>query len=96
MVIRGFRAVAGSWNTTETARPNSLRMAAFRLMAGLPWNSTSPEVGACRPTSTEASVDLPQPDSPTMPTVSPRLMVKSTPLTALTMLGRNRLPVRAR
>ena len=93
MVMRGFSAVAGSWKTTETERPNSLRMAAFRLMAGLPWNRTSPDVGACRPTSTEASVDLPQPDSPTMPTVSPRLMVKSTPLTALTMLGRNSPPV---
>ncbi len=29
-----------------------------------------------------ASVDLPQPDSPTMPSVSPRLTVKLTPSTA--------------
>ena len=52
------------------------------LDGGLAAEEHVPEVGACRPTSTEASVDLPQPDSPTMPTVSPRLTVKSTPLTA--------------
>ncbi|MNI78284.1 hypothetical protein D3C73_1346450 [compost metagenome] len=93
--MRGFSAVAGSWKTTETERPNCLRMAAFRLMAGFPWNKTLPDVGGWSPTSTDASVDLPQPDSPTMPTVSPRLMVKSTPSTALTMFGRNKPPVRA-
>ena len=31
-----------------------------------------------------AKVDLPQPDSPTKPSTSPRLSVKETPSTALT------------
>src|SRR4051812_14342765 len=43
-----------------------------------------PPVGFSRATSSLATVDSPQPDSPTMPTVSPRRRVRSTPSTAWT------------
>src|SRR4051794_20272100 len=43
-----------------------------------------PPVGFSSATSSLATVDLPQPDSPTMPTVSPRCSVRSTPSTAWT------------
>ena len=43
---------------------------------------------------TLAVVDLPQPDSPTMPTVSPGISLIVTPRTALTVLGRKSEPVR--
>src|SRR3954453_14742938 len=43
-----------------------------------------PPVGFSSATRSLATVDLPQPDSPTMPTVSPRRSVRSTPSTAWT------------
>src|SRR3954454_960049 len=43
-----------------------------------------PPVGFSSATSSLATVDLPQPDSPTMPTVSRRRRVRSTPSTACT------------
>src|SRR6476620_11160864 len=43
-----------------------------------------PPVGFSSATRSLATVDLPQPDSPTMPTVSPRCSVRSTPSTACT------------
>ena len=43
---------------------------------------------------TLAVVDLPQPDSPTRPMVSPGMSLKVRPLTACTRLGCRREPVR--
>src|SRR5919112_2397930 len=43
-----------------------------------------PPVGFSRATSSFATVDLPQPDSPTSPTVSPRRSDRLTPSTART------------
>ena len=48
-----------------------------------PRRSTSPEVGGWMPMMVRPRVDLPQPDSPTRPKVSPRAMARSTPRTAL-------------
>src|SRR3954447_18232823 len=61
----------------RSAGPDSRAMSSPRTM-------TSPEVGFSRPTSSLARVDLPQPDSPTMPSVSPRRSWMSTPSTAWT------------
>src|SRR5687768_1881624 len=47
-----------------------------------PWNSTRPSLGACSPTIRRATVDLPQPDSPTKPSVSPLVTSKETRSTA--------------
>src|SRR5207237_5012300 len=43
-----------------------------------------PAVTGRRAVTSRARVDLPQPDSPTRPSVSPRLISRSTPSTALT------------
>ena len=49
-----------------------------------PSKRTVPLVGSCRRTRSRPSVDLPQPDSPTMPSVSPRRTSSETPSTAWT------------
>src|SRR5438270_3700382 len=51
-----------------------------------------PEVAGRRRTMTRPSVDLPHPDSPTRPSVSPAAMVRSTPSTAWTTPRPSRLP----
>src|SRR4051812_45898616 len=83
-VIRGFSDVYGSCSTIwmlrrarRSADPLSRTMFSLRTMI-------EPEVGFSRPTSSLASVDLPQPDSPTPPSVSPRGSSMSTPSTART------------
>ena len=49
-----------------------------------PLNTMSPEVGSSSLVITRPVVDLPQPDSPTSPSVSPALTEKETPSTART------------
>src|SRR5258708_27814588 len=51
----------------------------------LPSKWISPEVGSIRRSTQRPVVDLPQPDSPTSPRVSPRSMWKSIPSTAWTL-----------
>ena len=62
----------------------------LRLVTSLPSKSTWPLVGFTAPSSARPAVDLPQPDSPTSPTVSPgaTAMLKSS--SAYTV--RRRLP----
>jgi len=60
-----------SWNT-------KMRRGSGRR-TGSPCASTSPRVGARKPASTFKSVDLPQPDGPTMHTNSPVVTSKSIP-----------------
>ncbi len=50
-----------------------------------PSNQTSPEVGSIRRRMQRPVVLLPQPDSPTTPSVSPAARSKLTPLTACTL-----------
>ena len=54
------------------------------LMMSLSSNRISPSVGSIRRRIVRPSVDLPQPDSPTTPSVSPSSTVRLTPSTALT------------
>ena len=49
--------------------------------------ATLPPVAGTRPRIVRASVDLPEPDSPTRPSVSPRTTSKLTPSTALDLAG---------
>jgi hypothetical protein len=49
-----------------------------------PSNTIEPPVESSRRMTQRAIVDLPQPDSPTTPSVSPFLIVKETPSTART------------
>src|SRR5215467_13680905 len=63
----------------------SARSAALSsAMTFLPLNHTSPEVGSMSRRMQRPVVDLPHPDSPTSPKVSPALSSKLTPLTACT------------
>ena len=84
-VIRGFSEVYGSCITIwmlRRARRSSRAAEPGHVLAAAP--RSSPTVGRSSPMSSLASVDLPQPDSPTMPSVSPRRRSRLTPSTART------------
>src|SRR5258708_24407016 len=58
-----------------------------------PWNGTGPAVRSCRRAMHLASVDLPPPDSPTSPSVSPARTSRLTSSTACTRAtSRARIP----
>ena len=80
MRMRGSSEANGSWNTVWI-RVVSLRP---RAATGAPSRSTRPWLGIRMPAMTRPRVDLPQPDSPTRPSVSPRAIVSETSLTACT------------
>src|SRR5215475_782354 len=54
------------------------------VVTALSWKRTSPEVGSMRRRIDRPVVDLPHPDSPTRPRVSPAMMSKVTSSTACT------------
>jgi hypothetical protein len=81
-VMRGLRLLNGSWNTTWTRRRNGRNCAAGRLSMRCPSSRTSPSVGVISRRTARPTVDLPQPDSPTSDSVSPRSMWNVTPSTA--------------
>ncbi len=83
-VILGLREVYGSWKTIWMLRRTALRALPDSPVMSSPLNRIEPAVGRSRWHSIFATVDLPQPDSPTMPRVSPLARVKSTPSTAFT------------
>src|SRR5205085_1185532 len=60
-----------------------------------PWKRISPSVGSYRRTMVRPRVDLPHPDSPTRPSVSPSLTTNETSSTACTRAtSRWRMPAR--
>src|SRR5438309_6843169 len=65
------------WRTRRNFSP-------WSLVSSLPSTKTEPEVAGSSWTITRPSVDLPEPDSPTSPSVSPAWMSKLTPSTACT------------
>ena len=83
-VIRGLSEVYGSWKTIWMLRRTAFRARPDSRVMSSPLNRMAPAVGRSRWQSSFATVDLPQPDSPTMPRVSPRPRAKSTPSTAFT------------
>ncbi len=71
-VRRGLSEFAGSWNTMAVRRRSAFRSARRPSETASPSSTTwPPEIGS-RPRSARPSVDLPDPDSPTIPIVSPR------------------------
>ncbi len=76
---RGLSEDSGSWNTGCTSRARSRRP---RVATGAPNNRISPASGAARPSSNRAKLDLPQPDSPTMPSTAPSGTASETRSTA--------------
>ena len=81
--MRGLSDEYESWNTIWTWRRNCLSGSAPEP-SGSPSNSISPASGRIRCMSRRAVVDLPQPDLPTTPSVSPLSTSKSMPSTART------------
>ena len=94
------RACAGSTTRTDPGRPSASRAAAAagasaETLDRLPSKMISPSVGSSSRTSVRPSVDLPQPDSPTSPSVSPSRTAKLTSSTACTRAtSRCRTPFR--
>src|SRR6478735_5093475 len=81
--MRAFREANGSWNTICTRR-RQLSSSLPRSPNGLvPSNVTVPSSGVSSIIRVRARVDLPQPDSPTRPRVSPRPTVRLIPSRAL-------------
>ena len=83
-VRRGFSDEYGSWKIICISRRSGLTSPALRVAISLPSNVIEPDVGSSSRSSSRAVVDLPQPDSPTSPNVSPRLTSNEMPSTACT------------
>src|SRR5918996_44412 len=80
---RRLRAESGFWKTVCRARTCSKSRFTIRGSSGRPSSSTvEPWSGAVNPRRTRASVVLPEPDSPTSPSVSPASMARSTSTSA--------------
>ena len=88
--MTGFRLVIGSWKIIAMSLPRTCRISASlsvrrsRSPSISEPSTTLPGGSGMRRISDMAATVLPEPDSPTMPMVSPRSSVKLTPLTAFT------------
>ena len=83
----GFREVIGSWKIMAIRLPRSFRSAPSpKVRRSVSPKRISPAAtrpaGGTRPSTDRAVTLLPQPDSPTSPTILPRGMARSTPSTA--------------
>src|SRR5216683_1254532 len=82
--MRGLSAEYGSWKTICMLRRSVFRRGPVSVCTSTPSNATVPASGSVRPRMRRAVVDLPQPDSPTMPSVVPASTVNETLSTAET------------
>ncbi len=83
-VCLGSSDAYGSWKIIAISRRNPRRCSPRMCVMSSPLKRTVPPVGLINRITVLPSVDLPQPDSPTSPTVSPDLISRSTPSTACT------------
>jgi hypothetical protein len=81
-VIRGLSEPSGFWKTIWSFGRS--RRIAERLsdVSDVSPKRIAPDVGSSSLNATRPSVDLPQPDSPTSPSVVPRITWSDTPSTA--------------
>ena len=82
--LRGFSDAYGSWKIICIWRRIGRSCARDRPTSSSPSNRTEPDVGVVSCRIARHSVDFPQPDSPTRPSVSPSSRVRLTPSTART------------
>ena len=94
--MRGLREPTASWNTICTSRRYWRRSAAVNAAMFLPRKRATPPEDGWRRSRVLAIVDLPLPDSPTMPSVSPACRSKETPRTASTAFSPGRRYVTCR
>ncbi len=74
----------GSWNTNCMCCRAASRLRPRSLVSSVPRKTTEPDFGRGACSTARARVDLPDPVSPTMPSVSPGMMSNETPETAWT------------
>src|SRR6266478_8334304 len=84
--MRGLSEEYESWNTICTWRRNAPTAIPSGTPTASPSKISSPASGITRCSSSRARVDLPQPDSPTIPKVSPLSTANEIPSTACTDL----------
>ena len=72
MGVRGSSDAYGSWKMICIRRRYGLRRAPLSFGMSTPSNMIVPDVGSMSRSSSRPTVVLPQPDSPTSPSVSPR------------------------
>src|SRR5262249_40440261 len=82
--MRGLSAEYGSWKTICMLRRSVFWRWPVSVCTSTPSNATVPASGSMRPSTRRAVVDLPQPVSPTMPSVVPASTVNETSSTAET------------
>ena len=83
-VIRGLSDAYGSWKTIWMSRRTGRICLRLNFVMSAPLKMIWPLVGSTSLMIVRPSVVFPQPDSPTTPSVSPRVTVRSTPSTART------------
>ena len=82
--LRGFSEAYGSWNTICSSRRTGRSLRRDSREMSWPSNTMEPLVSGYSRAMHRASVDLPQPDSPTSPSVSPARSSMLTSSTACT------------
>src|SRR6185369_14449190 len=87
IVWRGSSDPYGSWNTIWISRRAWRNCSRGSACKSRPSSLTLPDVGWSSAITSRASVDLPEPDSPTIPMLRPASMVKLTPFKACTLCG---------
>ena len=93
--MRGLSEANGSWNTICIERRYGRSAVLLSGAISSPSSLIAPLVGSTNRNTVRATVDLPQPDSPTSPSVSPAPSEKLTPSTAYTVpTCRRKMPPR--
>ncbi len=77
-VMRGLSEANGSWKMICMSRHSARKAPRSSAVTFWPSNQISPAVGSISRKMQRPVVDLPQPDSPTKPKVSPAAMSKLT------------------
>ena len=89
---RGLSERYGSWNTICTFERSGRSARGLSGAISVPRSRISPEVGSISRTMQRATVDFPEPDSPTMPSVCPLRSSRSTSAAARTSRRRPSQP----
>src|SRR5690349_15173609 len=92
--LRGLSEPYGFWNTICTVLRSLRTCDGLTFTASLPASSRRPALGFSISATTRASVDLPQPDSPTTASVRPASTAKEMPPTACRCAGSLNMPRR--
>ena len=90
--LRGLSEPYGFWNTICTVRRNFFAAPSGGSIASTPSSISVPALGFSIRVTSRASVDLPQPDSPTTASVLPVSSENEIPFTACNSAGARNQP----